>query len=96
MAQIGNIPEIKAVKNQFDGLKEQGLIKDWEIPYENLLTRLSAAIFFFTPSTDTDLEKVWQELGSNIGLQYRINEEKKLSQLAWRVEFNKVPALTAQ
>jgi len=93
MAQLGNVPAIRAVKEQFDSLKERGLIKEWEIPYENTLTRLSAAVFFFTPTDESGLNEIWEVLGENEALQYRLNEEKKLSQLIWKVEFNKVPAL---
>jgi hypothetical protein len=89
MAQIGNVPEINAVKKQFDGLKNKGLIKEWELPYENLLTRLTAAIFFLTPAEESKVEEIWDEFKENNMFQYRLNEEKKLSPLEWRVEFNK-------
>jgi hypothetical protein len=89
MAQLGNVAEIKAVKDRFNKLKEKNLVKEWELPYEGLLTRLTAAIFFFTPVDDSELDGIWQELEEHRMLQYRINEEKKLSQLQWRVEFNK-------
>lgn len=89
MVQIGNVPEIKAVKKHLAELKEKGLILEWELPYENILTRLTAAIFFLTPVEDSKLDEIWNELEINKMLQYRLNEEKKLSQLAWRVEFNK-------
>ncbi|NVO09183.1 MAG: hypothetical protein HXX16_04395 [Bacteroidales bacterium] len=89
MAQIGNVPEIKAVKKHLDELKEKRLILAWELPYENLLTRLTAAIFFLTPTDDSKLEEIWKELEIHEMLTYRLNEEKKLSQLVWRVEFNK-------
>ena len=89
MSQIGNVPEIKAVKLKLDTLKAQGLVKEWEIPYENILTRLTAAVFFLTPAEQSSLDQIWKELETNLMLQYRINEEKKLSQLEWRVEFNK-------
>lgn len=89
MSTIGNVPEIKGVKRHLDELKERGLIKEWEIPYEELLTRLTAAIFFLTPSDNSRLEEIWAELEGHKMLQYRPNEEKKLSGLEWRVEFNK-------
>jgi DNA-binding MarR family transcriptional regulator len=89
MSTIGNVPEIKSVKKHLDELKERGLVKEWEIPYEHLLSRLSAAIFFLTPSDHSKLEEIWTELEGHKMLQYRINEEKKLSILEWRVEFNK-------
>lgn len=89
MTQIGNVPEIKAVKNHLNDLQVKGLIKEWEIPYENILTRLTAAIFFLTPTEDEKLEEIWKELGVHNMLQFRLNEEKKLSKLDWRIEFNK-------
>jgi hypothetical protein len=89
MAQIGNVPEIKAVKKHLDELKEKGLVSAWELPYENILTRLTAAIFFLTPTDDSKLDEIWKELEVHKMLTYRLNEEKKLSQLVWRVEFNK-------
>jgi hypothetical protein len=89
MAQFGNVPEIKAVKKHLDELRERRLIREWEIPYENILTRLTAAIFFLTPTENSKLQEIWMELEAHKMLQYRLNEDKKLSQLEWRVEFNK-------
>jgi hypothetical protein len=84
-----HVPEIIEVKKHLDELKDKGLLTDWELPYENILTRLTAAIFFFTPTDDSKLEEIWKELDKHPMLTYRLNEEKKLSQLVWRVEFNK-------
>lgn len=89
MVQIGNVPEIKAVKMHLDELKEKGFVLSWELPYENILTRLTAAIFFLTPTDDSKLDEIWRELEVHKMLTYRLNEEKKLSKLTWRVEFNK-------
>jgi len=84
-----HVPEIIAVKEHLDELKEKGLVAEWELPYENILTRLTAAIFFLTPTDDSKLDEIWKELDKHPRLIYRLNEEKKLSQLVWRVEFNK-------
>lgn len=84
-----HVPEIIEVKEHLDELKEKGLVKEWELPYENILTRLTAAIFFLTPTDDSKLDEIWKELEKHPMLIYRLNEEKKLSQLVWRVEFNK-------
>jgi hypothetical protein len=84
-----HVPEIIEVKKHLDELKEKGLVKEWELPYENILTRLTAAIFFLTPTDDSKLDEIWKELDKHPRLTYRENEEKKLSQLVWRVEFNK-------
>lgn len=89
MVQIGNVPEIIEVKDKLSELKEKGVIKQWELPYENLLTRRDAAIFFLTPAGENNLEEVWGELGKIPKFTYRENTERKLSQLQWRVEFNK-------
>lgn len=89
MIQIGNVPEINAVKNHFDALQSNGVVQAWELPYEHILTRLTAAIFFFSPRNEAQLDEIWTELGRHPMFTYRKNEEKKLSQLDWRVEFNK-------
>ena len=84
-----NVPEIQEVKKHLDELKDKGLVKEWVLPYENILTRLTAAIFFLTPTEDSKLDEIWKELDKHPRLTYRLNEEKKLSELVWRVEFNK-------
>ena len=84
-----NVPEITEVKNHLDDLKKNNLIKEWELPYENLLTRLTAAVFFLEAVDKSKLEEIWKELDKHPRLTYRKNEEKKLSQMEWRVEFNK-------
>ena len=84
-----NVPEIQEVKKHLDDLKDKGLITAWELPYENILTRLTAAIFFLTPVDDSKLDEIWKELDKHPMLTYRLNEEQKLSKLVWRVEFNK-------
>ena len=89
MAQIGNIQEINLVKEHLDRLKEEGFIKDWELPYENLLTRLTAAVFFLTPNDEKFLEKIWNELKVHKMLQYKKNAGGILSNLQWQVDFNK-------
>ncbi|MCK5059091.1 MAG: hypothetical protein KAT34_20755 [Candidatus Aminicenantes bacterium] len=84
-----NVPEIQEVKKHLDELKEKGVIREWELPYENILTRLTAAIFFLTPTDDSKLDEIWKELNKHPMLAYRLNEEQKLSRLVWRAEFNK-------
>jgi len=89
MVATGYIPEIEAVKAQLRELKKSNRISEWELPYEEILTRLTAAIFFLAPAAGTDIGELWAALGVHDGLQYRPNDEKKLSGLPWRVEFNK-------
>jgi hypothetical protein len=84
-----NVPEIQEVKAHLQEMKTRGLIAEWELPYENILTRLTAAIFFLTPTDEARLDEIWRELDRHPRLTYRLNEEKKLSDLTWRVEFNK-------
>ena len=82
------IPAIIEVKKQFEQLQTNGLIANWELPYEQLLTRRNAAIFFFTPSEEAKLEEVCQALQQYEHFSCRSNEEKRLSDLAYRVTFN--------
>ena len=45
-----HVKEIAEVKDRLDHLKERGMLENWELPYENLLTRLDASIFFIAPA----------------------------------------------
>lgn len=83
-----NVPEINEVKDILQNLKENNVIREWELPYENLLTRRTAAIFFFSPVNDGDLQVVTTKLGSIPQFSFRLNTEKKLSNLQYRLTFN--------
>jgi hypothetical protein len=83
------VKEINEIKKQLEQLRANGLIENWELPYENLLTRLSAAIFFLTPITEDIEVKIWQELGKHEDFSFRLNQDKKLSGLMYRVTFSK-------
>jgi hypothetical protein len=84
------VQKIQEVKEQLDQLKSSGLIDQWELPYENLLTRLTAAIFFLSPAEAFrgDPSPIWSELEKHEHFSYRINQEKKLSNLPYRITFN--------
>jgi hypothetical protein len=86
MTQLGNVDEINAVKLRLTALQKKGMIREWELPYEHILTRLTAAVFFITASETGRLQDVWDELGAHNTLHFRRNEEKTISQLDWRVE----------
>jgi len=80
-----NVPEIQKVKSHLEELKQTSIISSWELPYENLLTRLSAAIFYVSG----DLQKIETELGSYPNFRVKPNLEKTLSQLQYEVLFSK-------
>jgi len=77
------------IKGSLEQLRNRGLITDWEVPYESILTRIPAAIFFMTAARQEDLSLIWEELERYVGFSYRPNTEKNLSALDWRVEFKK-------
>ena len=83
------VPEIIEVKDHLETMRSNGLIKEWELPYENLLTRRSAAIFFFTPAESNVMDGILSDLSKFEHFSYRTNKEMKLSKLAYRVTFNK-------
>lgn len=85
-----NVKEINDVKKQLELLKSDGSVEAWELPYENLLTRLSAAIFFLTPVKEEIEPQIWKELASHEDFCFQLNHDKKLSQLMYRVTFDKV------
>lgn len=84
-----NKPEIEKVKNLLESLKHRSLVAEWELPYENLLTRLTAAIFFINPVDDIDMSSIWAEFKEYEYLSYRINTEGLLSKMKYRMTFNK-------
>ena len=85
------VKQISDVKEDLEILRANGLVKEWALPYENLLTRLSAAIFFITPvgSREGAASGIWRELDKYDDFSYRLNHEKKLSVLEYRVTFSK-------
>lgn len=87
MVQIGNVPEINDVKRCLAELQERGFVREWELPYEELLTRLSAALFFLSPSANSSLEPIWTALQRYPGFTRRKNVERTMSGLEWRIEF---------
>lgn len=89
MIQLGNVQEIKEIKAHLDQLKSAGLIANWELPYEQILTRLTAAVFFVSPAGENDGGSVWKELEKYPMFTYSRNEDKQLSALDWRLTFNK-------
>lgn len=93
MAKIGHVPEIIEIKEHLKELKTKGIIKDWALPYENLLTRLTAAVFFVEPVGEKQTSELLKGLSNRpdtrFEFQSRENKEKKLSQLKLRLEFTK-------
>jgi hypothetical protein len=84
-----NIPDIVQVKGTLEKLKEQNLLAGWELPYENLLTRLTAALFFIDPADGVDLNHIWREFQGYADFNYSANTERKLSAMKYRLTFNK-------
>jgi hypothetical protein len=86
-----HVPEILEVKELLTAMQSKSLIAAWELPFENLLTRRSAAIFFVSPSPENagGLDEVWMELAKYEHFSVGINEKSKLSTLKYRITFNK-------
>lgn len=84
-----HVPEIIEVKNLLTDLQKRKVIAIWELPYENLLTRRSAAIFFFTPTKADCIDLVLGNLSEFDNFSFRPNSEKTLSKLDYRVTFSK-------
>jgi len=80
------VKEIIDVKDRLDQLVQDGLARSWELPYENILTRRSAAIFFVDPIADMD--GIADVLAQYDNFSYRKNEEHTLSNLPFRITFS--------
>jgi hypothetical protein len=83
-----NVPEITIAKEKLERLREQNLISVWELPYENLLTRLTAAIFFIDTADGTDISSIEEEWKEYEYFSCRPNIEKKLSSMKYRLTFS--------
>ena len=91
MAVIGKVSGIIAIKNMLENMKSSGQILEWELPYEQLLTRLTAAIFFVTPSTTTNIDEIVNQL-SSYQASYTKNMDKKLSFLQYKIQLKRETA----
>lgn len=85
MARIGYVPEIQQVKQQLEMLEKKGIIQSWELPYENLLTRLSAALFFVTPTGD--MQQVLDAIKTQPTVCCEKNDKHSLSDLEYCLFF---------
>lgn len=88
MIQVGNVPDINDIKTCLGELVKQDLIESYEVPYETILTRLTAAIFFFTPVQGAKIDHIWNELTRFPGFKYEKNKNSSLSEMPWKIEFN--------
>lgn len=81
-----HIDSIVKVKDKLETLKEAGAIEAWELPYENILTRLDAAHFFVTlPDTNTDpVTKSFEDYDT---FKLEKNDAQKLSTLDYQITF---------
>jgi len=89
MVQIGNVPEIVSVKACLITLQEQEVITAWELPYENLLTRLTAAIFYFSLEKNVQLSEI-QNMLQSFGTPVCEENKDTLSDLSYRLTFLEV------
>ena len=84
MPRLGHISEIIAVKNKLDRLQQEGFVRDWELPYENLITRVNAAVFLI----DADnVVTVRERLAEFRNCHISNNENSLLSPMNYRLEF---------
>lgn len=88
MVKIGHVPEIIEVKAALESLSRDGVVLRWELPYENLLTRLDAALFFVEFSANEQQGLAWHELARYGELLYGPNEDHALSELPYHFEFS--------
>ena len=84
MPRIGHIFGIVDVKAKLDNLKQEGLIRDWELPYENLLTRVDAAVFLINADNVTTVR---ERLAEFTNCHISNNENSFLSPMRYRLEF---------
>ncbi|GIP23201.1 hypothetical protein [Paenibacillus sp. J22TS3] len=84
--RIGNIPDIQNFKMLLDQSREKGLITAWELPYEQLLTRLQAAIFFFNSASQDVPSELYSLFAEYPGLTIQRNEGT-MSSMDYQISF---------
>ncbi len=83
------ISELNEIKKTIENMRSNGLIADWSLPYESLVTKLATAVFFITPAHPDFESQIWYELNKYSHFSFRLNYEKELSPCEYRVTFNK-------
>ncbi|WP_299008206.1 hypothetical protein [uncultured Shewanella sp.] len=86
------VPDIDKVKEKMTALSAAGVLTQWELPYENLLTRLSAAIFFAEVSDESQLKALSADFSDYEHFLVQINRKKEdantLSRMSYRITFS--------
>lgn len=86
------VPDINEVKEKMTGLETAGVVTQWELPYENLLTRLSAAIFFTEVTDESQLEALSSAFSNYDHFLVQTNTKKEdahtLSRMSYRMTFS--------
>lgn len=88
MAVGFNVKEISEVKQILDDLQGKGFITEWELPYKNILTRLSSAIFFCNISDEKNIEDIKTTFQSYTDFCIAENT-KSLSLMKYMITFSK-------
>ncbi|MEM9242686.1 MAG: hypothetical protein AAGA27_01345 [Pseudomonadota bacterium] len=86
------VESINKVKDKLESLKKAGTITAWELPYENILTRLDAAYFFVSASKDklSDISAAFKDYND---FNLCDNEKKTLSEMAYQITFQAADAI---
>lgn len=90
MSRIGYAKDVMGLKDHLEQLKNRMILTGWEMPHENIISRLTAAVVFIS-ADKSKIKEVIEELTSkffNYKIHYRPNDEKKMSRLGWTIEFD--------
>lgn len=79
--------DIVAISGKLADYKSQGHIVAWELPYETLLTRLSAAAFFVDVPSETALSEISDGLKQYPDFKIVDQHNSKLSKLRYKITF---------
>jgi len=83
MVKIGQVPEIIEVKRELDQLVADGEVARWELPYENILTRLNAALFYVEFVASQPSDEAWRRISCHGDLCFGLNADRVLSDLPY-------------
>lgn len=83
--KVGEVDELICIKKRIAKLQEQGVVSEWELPYENLLTRKNAAIIYLNTESEENLKCIVLQLEDFGNWRFELNQNKTLSSMKYKI-----------
>lgn len=85
MNKVGEVDELICIKKRLAKLQEQGVVLEWELPYENLLTRKNAAIIYLNTECEENLERIILQIRDFGNWRFELNQNETMSSMKYKI-----------